>query len=119
MNWAEIGRHCSETERRADEATREVDAWLKCHYVRNRVGEVFSGTISAATGFGVFVLLDELFVEGLVHVSELGKDYFRFDASRHQLSGERTGKRFRMGDKMPVRIVRVDLEACRIDLVPA
>jgi len=118
-NWVEVGRHCSETERRADEATREVDAWLKCHYVRNRVGEEFAGTITAATGFGIFVSLDMLFVEGLVHVSELGRDYFQFDAIRHQLLGERTGQRYRIGDKLSVRVARVDLETSRIDLVLA
>ena len=118
-NWVEVGRHCSETERRADEATREVDAWLKCHYVRNRVGEEFAGTITAATGFGIFVSLDMLFVEGLIHVSELGRDYFQFDAIRHQLLGERTGQRYRIGDKLSVRVARVDLETSRIDLVLA
>lgn len=118
-NWSDVGRHCSETERRADEATREVDAWLKCHYVRNRVGDEFAGTITAATGFGIFVSLDELFVEGLVHVSELGRDYFQYDATRHQLLGERTAKRYRIGDKIKVRVARVDLETSRIELVPA
>ncbi len=118
-NWTEIGRHCSETERRADEATREVDAWLKCHYVRNRVGDEFAGTITAATAFGIFVSLDSLFVEGLVHVSELGSDYFQYDATRHQLLGERTAQRYRIGDKLNVRVARVDLESCRIDLVLA
>ncbi|MFM9971556.1 MAG: ribonuclease R [Burkholderiales bacterium] len=119
IKWEEVGRHCSETERRADEATREVDAWLKCHYVRDRVGEDFAGTITAATGFGIFVGLDDLFVEGLVHVSELGKDYFQFDATRHQLLGERTGQRFRVGDKLRVKVARVDLESSRIELVLA
>ena len=117
--WGEVGRHCSETERRADEATREVDAWLKCHYVRNRVGEEFAGTITAATGFGIFVALDALYVEGLVHVSELGRDYFQFDATRHQLLGERTGQRYRIGDKLRVKVARVDLETSRIELVLA
>jgi ribonuclease R len=118
-NWVEAGRHCSETERRADEATREVDAWLKCHYVRNRVGEEFAGTITAATGFGIFVSLDLLFVEGLVHVSDLGRDYFQFDPIRHQLLGERTAQRYRIGDKLNVRVARVDLDTSRIDLVLA
>ena len=117
--WDEAGRHCSETERRADEATREVDAWLKCHYVRDRVGEEFEGTVTAATGFGIFVALDALYVEGLVHVSELGRDYFQFDATRHQLLGERTGQRYRIGDKLRVKVARVDLETSRIELVLA
>ena len=85
-----LGEHCSQTERRADEATRDVEAWLKCYYMQDRVGEEFAGTISGVTGFGVFVTLDEVYVEGLVHVSELGNDYFHFDAAKHQLIGERT-----------------------------
>ena len=117
--WEEAGRHCSETERRADEATREVDSWLKCHYVKDRVGEVFEGTVTAATGFGIFVALDAPYVEGLVHVSELGRDYFQFDATRHQLLGERTGQRYRIGDKLKVKVARVDLDTSRIELVLA
>jgi ribonuclease R len=118
-NWSELGVHCSQTERRADEATRDVVSWLKCYYMRDRVGECFEGTISAVTGFGVFVALDAVYVEGLVHISELGRDYFNFDAARHLLLGSRTGKRFRLGDRMRVRLVRVDLERMRIDFIPA
>src|SRR5688572_15088519 len=92
-NWHELGVHCSQTERRADEATRDVEAWLKCYYMRDRVGEVFNGTISAVVAFGIFVALDDVYVEGLVHVSDLGSDYFHFDAARHLLLGERTAKR--------------------------
>ena len=117
-NWAEIGRHASFTERRADEATRDVENWLKCYYMRDRVGECFDGTISAVTGFGVFVALDGVYVEGLVHISELGTDYFQFDPVRHQLAGERTGARFRLADRMRVKLVRVDLETSRLDFVP-
>src|SRR6266705_2858494 len=91
-NWADLGSHCSQTERRADEATREVAAWLKCYYMRDRVGEEFEGSVSAVTSFGIFVALDEFYVEGLVHISELGQDYFHFDATRHQLNGDRTRK---------------------------
>jgi ribonuclease R len=116
-NWHDFGAHCSLTERRADEATRDVDAWLKCYFMRDRVGETFPGSISAAVGFGIFVALDDIFVEGLVHVSELGTDYFHFDAARHQLLGERTGKRFRIGDRVRVRLVRVDIETSKIDFV--
>jgi ribonuclease R len=116
-NWQELGIHCSETERRADEATRDVEAWLKCYYMQDRIGERFTATVSGVTGFGVFVALHEVYVEGLVHISELGADYFHFDAAKHQLLGERTGKRFRLGDRIPVKLVRVDLETTKIDFV--
>ncbi len=96
-SWAELGQHCSQTERRADEATRDVEAWLKCYYMRGRLGEAFSASISGVAAFGIFVALDEVYVEGMVHVSELGNDYYQFDAARHQLLGERTGHRFRLG----------------------
>jgi len=118
-NWAELGSHCSQTERRADEATREVAAWLKCYYMRDRVGDEFEGSVSAVTSFGIFVALDEFYVEGLVHISELGQDYFHFDATRHQQSGDRTRKQFRLADRVRVRIVRADLETSRIDFVLA
>ena len=118
-DWHELGQHCSMTERRADEATSEVETWLKCYYMRDRVGDEFEGSISAVTGFGIFVALDEVYVEGLAHVSELGADYFRFDAVRHLLRGERSGRTFRLADRVRVRIVRVDLELGRIDFVPA
>jgi len=118
-NWEELGKHCSQTERRADEATRDVEAYLKCFYMRDRVGDVFEGSITAVTNFGVFVALDDYYVEGLVHVSELGSDYFRFDAGRHELLGERMRKRFRLADRVRVKIVRVDLETSRMDFVLA
>ncbi len=116
-DWAELGQHCSETERRADEATRDVEAWLKAYYMRDRVGERFAGTISGVAAFGVFVALDEVYVEGMVHVSELGNDYFQYDAARHQLVGERTRQRFRLGDRIEVKLVRADLETTRLDFV--
>jgi len=116
-NWHELGVHCSQTERRADEATRDVESWLKCYYMRDRVGDVFNGTISSVVGFGIFVALDEVYVEGLVHVSDLGTDYFHFDAGKHLLLGERTAKRYRLGDRVRVRVVRVDLETSKIDFV--
>lgn len=117
MKWAELGEHCSMTERRADDATRDVEAWLKCFYMRDHLGSVFTGTVSSVTGFGLFVSLDDLYVEGLVHISELGKDYFHFDAARHQLLGERTGQRYRLGDRVQVRVVKVDMESTRVDFV--
>ncbi|RCE49446.1 ribonuclease R, partial [Escherichia coli] len=92
--WEVVGAHCSANERRADEASRDVEAWLKCRYMRDRLGEVFAGTVSAVTSFGLFVQLDELYVEGLVHITELGGEYFRFDEVRQELRGERTGIRY-------------------------
>ncbi len=114
-DWSQIGLHCSMTERRADEATRDVEGWLKCFYMRDRIGESFTGSISAVVPFGIFVALDEVFVEGLVHVSELGQDYFRFDEAAHAMIGERSGRRFRLSDRVRVRLVRVDLETNKID----
>jgi ribonuclease R len=114
-NWENVGTHCSMTERRADDATRDVVAWLKCFYMQDKINEEFDGVISAVVSFGVFVALNEVFVEGLVHVTELGQDYYHFDATRHQMLGERTGKRFRLGDKVRIRVVQVDIESSRID----
>ncbi len=116
-NWEEIGLHCSATERRADEATRDVENWLKCYYMKERIGEEFEGSISAVVSFGIFVALDAVYVEGLVHVSELGEDYFRFDNVKHQMLGERSGQSYRLGDRVRVRLVRADLETNRIDFV--
>jgi ribonuclease R len=116
-NWRDLGVHCSQTERRADEATRDVEAWLKCYYMRDRVGETFDGTISGVTGFGIFVALDDVYVEGLVHISDLGNDYYHFDATRYTLLGERTSQRYRLGDRVRVQVVRVDLESSKIDFV--
>ena len=116
-NWQELGVHSSQTERRADEATRDVESWLKCYYMRDRVGDVFDGTISSVVGFGIFVALDDVYVEGLVHVSDLGSDYFHFDAAKHLLLGERTAKRYRLGDRVKVKVVRVDIESSKIDFV--
>jgi len=115
--WDELGMHCSMTERRADDATRDVESWLKCYFMQDKVGEVFSGSISGVTGFGVFVALDDIYVEGLVHVTELGEEYFHFDVAKHQMLGERSGKRFRLGDRMQVKVARVDLETSRVDFV--
>jgi ribonuclease R len=119
VDWEALGRHCSETERRADDASRDVENWLKCYYMRDHVGGTFSGTITGVVPFGLFVTLDEYFVDGLVHISELGRDYFQYDAARHMLLGERTGKRFRLADRMTVKLVRVDLDSRKMDLVPA
>ncbi len=112
---AEIGLHCSMTERRADEATRDVDAWLKTYFMRDRIGEEYDGTVSAVTSFGIFVALDDIFIEGLVHVSELGQDYFHYDPSKHWMLGERTGKRYRLGDRVRIKVMRADIETSKID----
>jgi ribonuclease R len=117
QKWVELGIHCSMTERRADDATRDVEAWLKCFYMRDHLGSVFTGSVSSVTSFGMFVSLDDLYVEGLVHISELGKDYFHYDAARHQLLGERTGQTYRLGDRVEVRVVKVDMESTKIDFV--
>ena len=116
-NWHELGEHCSLTERRADDASRDVEAWLKCYYMQDKIGETFDGVISGVTGFGLFVALDGIYVEGLVHISELPSDYFHFDAGKHMLLGERTGKRYRLGDRLRVKVARVDLETSKIDFV--
>ncbi|MBK8523733.1 MAG: ribonuclease R [Betaproteobacteria bacterium] len=118
-SWDDIGLNCSMTERRADEATRDVDNWLKCYYMKERIGEEFDGTIAAVVPFGVFVALDSVYVEGLVHVSELGEDYFQYDNIKHQMLGERSGKRYRLGDRLRVKLVKADLETGRIDFVMA
>ena len=116
-SWNELGAHCSATERRADEATRDVESWLKCYWMMDKVGMSFGGSISGVTGFGLFVALDDVYVEGLVHISELGADYFHFDQGLHQIIGERTGIRFRLGDRLSVKLARVDLETSKIDFV--
>ncbi len=119
IDWEETGKHCSETERRADDASRDVENWLKCFYMQDHVGGVYEGTITGVTAFGLFVMLDNYYVDGLVHISELGRDYYRYEANRHMLLGERTGKRYRLADRIKVKLVRVDLETRKIDLVPA
>ncbi len=113
--WEKLGLLLSASERRADEASRDVEAWLKCWFVKERVGEDFSGTVTGVASFGIFVTLDTLHVEGLVHVSELGGEYFQFNDAMHELRGERTGLRYRLTDKVQVQVSRVDLEARRIE----
>jgi ribonuclease R len=113
--WEAAGAHCSANERRADEASRDVEAWLKCRYMRGHLGEEFSGTVSGVTGFGLFVTLDALYVEGLVHITELGGEYYRFDEARQELRGERTGIRYAVGARVRVQVSRVDLDGRKID----
>jgi len=116
-SWADLGVHCSMTERRADDATRDVTNWLKCFYMQDKIGEVFEGTVAGVTSFGLFVALDSVYVEGLLHVTELGNDYFHYDKARHEMAGERTGVRYRLGDRLTIKVARVDLETTKIDFI--
>jgi len=113
--WQAAGMHCSANERRADEASRDVEAWLKCKYMRDHLGEEYSGMVSSVTSFGVFVTLEAMYVEGLVHITELGGDYYRFDEAHQELRGERTGMRYAIGTRVQVQVSRVDLDGRRID----
>lgn len=111
----ELGEHTSMTERRADEATYDVLAWLKCEYISAHLGESFSGKVTGVTGFGLFVRLDEVYVEGLVHVTGLPSDYYQFDAAKARLKGERSGRSFGLGDQLNVIVARVDLDDRKVD----
>jgi len=113
--WEKLGLVLSAAERRADDASRDVEAWLKCWFIKEHVGEVFSGRVTGVAPFGLFITLETLFVEGLVHVSELGSDYFQYNEASHELRGERTGMRYRLTDAVQVQVARVDLEARRIE----
>lgn len=113
--WERLGVMLSARERRADEASYDVQAWLKCYFMKDHVGEVFSGKITGVAAFGVFITLDTLYVEGMVHVSELGSDYFTYNEASHDLRGERTGIRYKLTDSVQVQVVRVNLENRKID----
>ena len=115
LAWQAAGLHCSANERRADEASRDVEAWLKCKYMREHLGEEFGGVVTSATGFGIFVTLDAMYVEGLVHITELGGEYFRFDEARQELRGERSGLCYGIGTRVRVQVSRVDLDGRKID----
>ncbi len=110
-----LGEHCSMTERRADEATRDAVDWLKCEFMMDKVGESYDGIITSVTSFGIFVELKDIYVEGLVHVTALSNDYYHFDPAAHRLRGERTGKTYRLADPVRVRVVRVDLDERKVD----
>lgn len=110
-----LGEHCSANERRADDATRDVTSWLKCEYMMDKIGDDFTGVISAVTSFGFFVELNDIYVEGLVHISSLGQDYFHFDPLSHQLKGEHSNTRYRLGDTVKVKVGRVDLDEKKMD----
>ncbi|PKO47062.1 MAG: ribonuclease R [Betaproteobacteria bacterium HGW-Betaproteobacteria-22] len=114
-DWHSLGEQCSMTERRADDATRDVTNWLKCFYMQDKIGEEFEGTVAGVTSFGLFVALDGVYVEGLLHVTELGNDYFHYDKARHEMAGERTGVRYRLGERLTIKVTRVDLETTKID----
>lgn len=114
-----LGAITSHHERRAEDATRDVEAWLKCQYMQEHVGEQFHGVVSSVTRFGLFVQLTDLLIDGLVHVTSLPNDYYHFDPATQSLVGERSGQRFRLGDALEVRVARVDMETRRIDFRPA
>ena len=115
VTMGELADHCSMTERRADDATRDALLWLKCEFMLDRVGQDFDGLIAAVTSFGLFVELKSIYVEGLVHISTLESDYYHFDPRSHSLTGERSGRVYRLGDSVRVRIARVDLDQRKID----
>ncbi len=111
-----LGEHTSMTERRADDATRDAISWLKCEYMMDKVGQSYQGVVTAVTAFGLFVLLTEVHVEGLIHISALGGEYFHFDAEHHSLAGERSGRVFHVGDSVRASVLRVNLDDRKVDL---
>jgi ribonuclease R len=110
-----LGEHASMTERRADEATRDAVDWLKCEFMQDKIGETFDGVITGVTAFGLFVELAEIYVEGLVHITSLPKDYYQFDPVGHKLVGDRSGRIFQLADRIRVRVMRVSLDERKID----
>lgn len=114
-----LGAITSAHERRAEEATRDVEAWLKCQYMLDRVGETYDGVITSVTNFGLFVQIPELMIDGLVHVTSLPNDYYHYDNGKQQMVGERSGRTFRLGEAMKVLVQRVDMDTRRIDFRPA
>lgn len=114
-----LGTITSAHERRAEEATRDVEAWLKCEYMEGHIGDEFEGVITGVTNFGLFVQISELLVDGLVHVTSLANDYYHYEAAAQQLVGERSGKQYRLGEAMRIQVQRVDMETRRIDFRPA
>ena len=110
-----LGESCSRNERRAEDATRDAADWLKCEFLQKHIGKQYSGIVAAVTNFGLFVQLDELLIDGLVHVTSLKRDYYQFDPAHHRLVGERTGRSYQLGDRLEVVVVRVDMEDRKID----
>lgn len=115
VSLEKAAEQCSFTERRAEDASRDTLAWLKAEFMQDKIGQVFDGVVSGVAEFGVFVQLNDLFIDGLVHVTALGDDYYHFDPLRFQLSGQRTGKRFQLGDRLRVRVAGVSLDNAKID----
>lgn len=115
-DMVQLGDHCSMASRRADEATRDVSDWLKCEFMQDHVGQNYDGVVSGVTGFGLFVELNDIYIEGLIHITALKNDYYSFDATGHRLMGERTRTVYRLGDQVHVKVVRVDLDEKKIDL---
>ncbi len=113
----QLGEECSNTERRADEATRDVSDWLKCEFMQDHVGDTFEAVIASVTNFGLFVRLNDLFIDGLVHISSLGSDYYQFDPMRQRLLGENTGQVYQVGDPVTVKVAAVNLDDRQIDLI--
>ncbi|MCO6504313.1 MAG: ribonuclease R [Snodgrassella sp.] len=116
-SWKELGIWCSQAERKADNASRDVENWLKTYYMQDKIGEIFSGTISGMANFGLFVTLDEVYIDGMIHISDLGEDYFNYHPELMAIIGERSGIRFKLGDKVTVQVARADLDHSRIDLM--
>lgn len=114
-----MGEHCSMTERRADDASRDVMDWLKCEFMMDKIGEEFHGIISSVTSFGIFVQLEEIYVDGLVHITALNNDFYHYDSVGHRLSGERTGQVFRLGDSVKIKVANVNLDDRKIDFILA
>ncbi|HSG63101.1 MAG TPA: RNB domain-containing ribonuclease, partial [Pseudomonadales bacterium] len=112
-----LGEECSTTERRADEATRDVSDWLKCEFMQDHVGDTFDAVIASVTSFGLFVRLNDLFIDGLVHISSLGSDYFQYDPMRQRLLGENSGKVYQVGNAVTVKVAAVNLDDRQIDLI--
>ena len=116
--WQEMGKHCSQCERRAEEASRDVEKWLKTYYMQDKIGMVLEGTVSGMSSFGLFVMLDNLYIEGMIHISELGQDYYHYRPEVMAIEGERTKVCYKIGDRMVAKVVRADLDTCRVDLLP-
>lgn len=117
QKWLKLGQHCSMAERRADEASRDVESWLKAYFIGQRLGEVFTGKISTIASFGIFILLDDLYIEGLIHISALGGDYFIYNEKRQEIVGQRTGKIYKIGTPLTIQVSKVDVVARKIDFV--
>ena len=117
-NWAEMGKHCSFCERRAEDASRDVEKWLKTYYMQDKIGMVLESTVSGMSSFGLFVMLDDLYIEGMIHISELGQDYYHYRPEIMAIEGERTKVSYKIGDRLVVKVVRADLDTCRVDLLP-